>query len=95
MTGPSRRLVRLGSVHYIDPDGRARWADEGAEVLVHPDHVERFDRLNVLADVSAPTDAVDVVPADQPAEDAVPADPPKRRGRARKDDGGDAVRDGD
>lgn len=48
MADALKRTVRLGSMSYVDPGGRVRWADCGAEIEVHPDHVERFDRLNVL-----------------------------------------------
>ncbi|WP_280454782.1 hypothetical protein [Nocardia brasiliensis] len=41
-----KRTVRMGSMAYIDAAGKTRRADNGAVVLVHPDHVERFDRLN-------------------------------------------------
>lgn len=44
------RTVKLGSMFYIDEDGRGRRGDCGATVKVHPDHVERFDALNVLAE---------------------------------------------
>ncbi|MFI6215638.1 hypothetical protein ACIBCD_26905 [Nocardia brasiliensis] len=34
---------------YVDENGAHRTAYEGAVVKVHPDKLERFDRLNVLA----------------------------------------------
>lgn len=72
MSDGVKRTVRLGSMAYINPDGQVRWADCGAEILIHPDHVAGFDRLNVLAGEPAPV--------------VEPADPPKRRpGRPRKD----------
>ncbi len=72
-----KRTVRLGSMAYVDPDGRTRRADCGAEVLVHPDSVARFDRLNVLpGEILADTEPRGVVPADSPV---------RHRGRPRKD----------
>lgn len=68
------RTVRMGSMAYLDPDGRMRRADCGATVLVHPDAVERFDRLNVLAGQE---------PAEQPSVE--PETAPKRT-RTRKED---------
>ncbi|MEZ5152120.1 hypothetical protein [Rhodococcus zopfii] len=55
------RTVKIGLIAYRGPDGAVRRAQNGATVLVHPDHVERFDRLNVLpsAEASADVDAVD------------------------------------
>lgn len=44
-----RRTVRVGSMPYRDPQGVRRRADAGTVVEVHPDDVDRFDRLNVLA----------------------------------------------
>ncbi|WP_195126590.1 hypothetical protein [Nocardia puris] len=55
------RTIRPGSMVYIDADGRRRRADHGAVVQVHPDHLERFDRLNVLqgqAQEAAPAESV-------------------------------------
>lgn len=73
------RTVRLGSMAYVDPDGRVRRADCGAEILVHPDHVARFDRLNVLS-VAEPSG-----PVDDPAPVPDTPEPVKRRpGRPRK-----------
>lgn len=40
------RTIRMGSMAYVGADGKTRRADCGAVVRVHPDHVERFDRLN-------------------------------------------------
>lgn len=48
------RTVRLGSMFYIDDKSRPRRADVGTKVSVHPDFVERFDRLNVLAGEEPP-----------------------------------------
>ena len=44
-----KRTVRVGMIAYRDPAGAVRRAPHGAVVEVHPDHVARFDRLNVLA----------------------------------------------
>lgn len=51
------RTVKIGLIAYRGPDGAVRRAQNGATVLVHPDHVERFDRLNVLP--SAPEPSID------------------------------------
>ena len=72
-----KRTVLVGSMAYVDPDGRTRRADCGAEVLVHPGSVARFDRLNVLPGET---------PADAEPRGVVSADSPVRhRGRPRKD----------
>ncbi|MGZ9829868.1 hypothetical protein ACXYTP_23425 [Tsukamurella ocularis] len=52
----AKRTVRVGSMAYVDPTGRTRRADCGAEVSVHPDDVERFDLLNVLPGDPAPAE---------------------------------------
>lgn len=43
-----KRAVRVGLISYTDPEGLPRYALEGVEIEVHPEHVESFDRLNVL-----------------------------------------------
>lgn len=76
MSSGVKRTVRLGSMAYVDPDGRTRRADCGSEIEIHPDHVERFDRLNVLAGQESPA----------PAEvESTPEAPRRRPGRPRKD----------
>ncbi|MGX9297490.1 hypothetical protein [Tsukamurella paurometabola] len=52
----AKRTVRVGSMAYVDPDGRTRRADCGAEVSVHQDDAERFDMLNVLPGDPAPAE---------------------------------------
>ena len=42
----AERTIRMGSMAYVDPEGRLRRAEHGTTVQVHPDHVARFDRLN-------------------------------------------------
>lgn len=72
MTEALKRTVQLGSMAYVDPSGQVRRADCGAEVEVHPDHVDRFDRLNVLQ----------VADADVPQQTSVaetPIEAPRRR----------------
>ena len=73
------RVARLGSNFYKDSDGRYRRAAAGDAIQVHPDYVERFDRLNVLAGEERPTEK----PVEKPAEKPVTEAPP-RRGRPRK-----------
>lgn len=65
------RVVRLGSMVYMDSGGRPRRADCGATVDVHPDYVGRFDRLNVLM-------------GQQPEVVEPVVSTPKPRGRPRK-----------
>jgi hypothetical protein len=48
------RTVRVGLMSYIDSDGAHRSALAGAVVHIHPDTVERFDRLNRLLGDPAP-----------------------------------------
>jgi hypothetical protein len=75
------RVARLGSMHYKDSDGRYRTASAGDTIQVHPDYLERFDRLNVLLgekpeDVKAGPEAEPVTPE--------PAEVKPRRGRPPK-----------
>jgi hypothetical protein len=46
------REVKVGVMSYVNADGLNQFGLLGATVDVHPDDVERFDRLNVVA---APT----------------------------------------
>ncbi|MGV9818418.1 hypothetical protein [Nocardia xishanensis] len=48
MSVSNERTVVLGLMSYIDEKGAYRTAPAGAVVKVHPDQLERFDRLNVL-----------------------------------------------
>ncbi|WP_228002144.1 hypothetical protein [Nocardia australiensis] len=57
---------------YIDGDGAHRSADRGATIHVHPDNLERFDRLNVLL-------------GQEPEPVAPEAAPKPRTARARKE----------
>jgi hypothetical protein len=50
----SERTVRVGLMSYVDVNGAHRYALEGAVVQVHPDRLERFDRLNRLPGESEP-----------------------------------------
>ena len=81
MSDGVKRSVRLGSMAYIDPAGRTRRADCGTDILVHPEDVERFDRLNVLAVAETPADE----PVEQSAADSNgdAEQTPKRRPRRR------------
>lgn len=54
------RTVRVGLMTYIDSDGAHRSALAGAVVHIHPDTVERFDRLNRL--LGDPVEPVEVKP---------------------------------
>ncbi|MBM7280361.1 hypothetical protein JTZ10_21690 [Gordonia rubripertincta] len=46
MPASAKRTVRLASAVYVDADGRTRRADHGAEITVHGDDLDRFDRFN-------------------------------------------------
>ena len=95
MSDYSERTVRIGGVQYRDPKGVWRFGLQGAKVHVHPDNVERFDRLNgdpsgpvpdpeptVPEPVSEPEPVAPVEPAPRvPASDPEPE--PKRRGPGR------------
>ncbi|NEW33837.1 hypothetical protein GV791_14865 [Nocardia cyriacigeorgica] len=85
------RVVKMGSMAYVDPEGRLRRAEHGTTVEVHPDHVARFDRLNrpqtidaePVAEVKAPEPPeVDAVEDDE-TDDEKPAR--TRRASARKE----------
>lgn len=92
----AERAARLGSMHYLDSDGRYRTASAGDTIQVHPDFVERFDRLNVLLGESFddptprlsrnPETAKKIEKSDPENAVEVPVDKPvpKRRGRPRK-----------
>ena len=83
----AERTVKLGSMFYIDEDGRARRGEFDEKIKVHPDFVKKFDDLNVLAD-DVDTFAVEAVPPVAPeaveAEKREVPEPP-RRGRPRKE----------
>lgn len=83
----AERIARLGSMHYQDSDGRYRTASAGDKIQVHPDFVERFDRLNVLLgqkpeDMKAEPKAEPVTP--EPVEEKPAGTPKPRRGRPKK-----------
>lgn len=83
----AERTVKLGSMFYIDEDGRARRGEFDEKIKVHADFVKKFDALNVLAE-DVDTFAVEAVPPVAP--EAVEAEEreipePARRGRPRKD----------
>ena len=75
-----KRTVRLGSMAYVDPSGRVRRADCGAEIDVHPDHVGKFDELNVLAASESSPEAPEVAREPEPQD----IEPKRRPGRPRK-----------
>lgn len=90
----AERTARLGSMFYQDSDGRYRRASAGDVIQVHPDYVERFDRLNVLQGAgSGPTGTVldgalklkPVTEDELITETMIEEKPaPKRRGRPPK-----------
>lgn len=79
----AKRTVQLGSMSYVDPNGRVRWADCGVEVEIHPDHVARFDEFNVLV-VPEVSDIEPDQPVAEPETEPEPA-PKRRPGRPRKE----------
>lgn len=60
MTAFWQRTVVVGLMSYIDENGAYRTATAGAVVKVHPDQLERFDRLNVLAAPMSSTALLDI-----------------------------------
>ena len=95
MSANNERTVVLGLMSYIDEKGAHRTAAAGAVVKVHPDQLERFDRLNVLmpapesVQVAGPVEvesSAEEIAADARDDDA--DDKPARRrstSTARKD----------
>lgn len=78
------RTVKLGSMFYIDEDGKGRRADEGTKIQVHSDFVKKFDELNHLAE---PAEGLTIVPPIAPeAVEAEQREVPKRGRPAKKDD---------
>jgi hypothetical protein len=76
------RTVKLGSMFYIDEDGRGRRADEGAKIQVSSDFVKKFDELNHLAE---PAEGLNIVPPVAPeAVEAAEREVPKQ-GRRKAD----------
>jgi hypothetical protein len=82
------RTVKLGSMFYIDEDGKGRRGDCGEKIQVSSDFVKRFDALNhLLGAQDAPVVAAIAPEAVEAAAREVPeGETPKRRGRPRKDD---------
>lgn len=66
------RTVRVGLMSYIDPDGAHRFALTGAVVRIHPDTVERFDRLNRLQGDPEPVEVKAKRRTTRPAKSDVP-----------------------
>lgn len=88
----AERTARLGSMLYRDSDGRYRYASAGDTIQVHPDYLERFDRLNHLMgeiDVELPKAVGPVGESDADEVKAEYKPAPKRRGRPRKIDAED------
>ena len=57
----TERLIHIGVASYRNPDGLNRFGMQGETVDVHPDDLERFDRLNPapaeLAELAESVDA--------------------------------------
>ena len=70
----ARRTVAVGAAKYRRTDGVWLLAMMGAEVDVHPDEVDRFDRLNVSQSAPVAVVAVDDMGDDEETiEDAAEA----------------------
>lgn len=78
----AERTARLGSMFYQDSDGQYRRALAGETIQVHPDYLERFDRLNVLMGEGKSDTVHRDVTDDTPEQ--VEEKPKPRRGRPRK-----------
>ncbi|WP_280317294.1 hypothetical protein [Nocardia wallacei] len=78
----AKRTVVVGLMTYQRPDGRFRMAYAGDEVEVHPDFLERFDRINVLQGQEPAADAPATTATDDDGDEK-PAT--KRRTTARKE----------
>lgn len=75
----SERTVRVGLMTYQREDGRYRLAYTGDVVQVHPDFLERFDRINVVQG-QAPAPEPEA-PAEQPAPEPVKKSAPRQSRR--------------
>ena len=96
MSDYSERTVRIGGIQYVNQKGAWQFGLQGSKVKVHPDNVERFDRLNGEPTSHAPqpeptvpepshVDHVHMAMEPEPEPD----EPVKRRpGRPRKDAAG-------
>lgn len=82
------RTVKLGSMFYIDEDGKGRRGDCGEKIQVSSDFVKRFDALNHLAGAEVVLPVVAIAPEAAEAAERPEPEPeaPKRRGRPRKAD---------
>lgn len=79
----AERTVKLGSMFYIDEDGKGRRGENGQTIKVHADFVKKFDELNHLAE---PAEGLNIVPPVAPeAMEAAEREVPKQ-GRPRKAD---------
>jgi hypothetical protein len=80
------RTVKLGSMFYIDEDGKGRRGDCGEKIQVSSDFVKRFDALNHLASVDDAQPIVAIAPEAVEAAKRPEPEPeaPKRRGRPAK-----------
>jgi len=86
MSDYSERTVRIGGMSYIDPKGIWRFGLQGAKVKVHPDNVERFDRLNGEPTSHVPQPEPTVPEPEDEPEPEPEGEPVRRRpGRPRKD----------
>lgn len=62
------RTVELGSMFYVDEEGRGRRGEHGEKVSVHSDFVKKFDSLNHLAEPEGITFVPPIAPEAAEAE---------------------------
>ncbi|MGH3953942.1 MAG: hypothetical protein ACRDTI_07905 [Mycobacterium sp.] len=72
---PTREVV-VSVASYTNASGVRTFAERGETIDVHPDHVERFDSLNVVpgAPVADPVVVIDDSDGDEVADDTAEAE---------------------
>lgn len=61
-----KRTIKIGLASYLNADGLEQFGLFGAEVDVHPDDVERFDRLNGSEVAAGPVEEPEVSGPEEP-----------------------------
>lgn len=69
------REVVVSVAAYTDVNGVPGFAIQGETIDVHPDHVERFDRLNIVPGTPVAADPVIVIDDGDDTNDGVADDP--------------------
>lgn len=83
------RTVQLGSMFYIDTDGKARRGEHGEKVQVHADFVKKFDDLNQLAEPQGIEFVPPIAPEAVEAEERDEPTPHRARGGSRRSEKAD------